>query len=220
MFLAYLYREGLISIPLHQAVDTPTYYRLATAPRTISWDEVRQLLESIDRRTPIGKRDYAILLLLVTYGVRAREVAALTLEDIDWVHEQLRVPQRKAGHASLYPLAPLVGEALIEYLQKGRPQTAERCVFFRAQVPYRPITWVMISQMVGRRLRKAGIHVARPGSHTLRYACVQHLIEARFDLQVIGNYVGHGSPATTAGYSKIDIETLREVALGNGEDVL
>jgi len=219
IFIEYLYREGLIVRDLRPAVVPPRTYRLAELPRSISWDEVRDLLEAVDRRTPIGKRDYAIILLLVTYGLRAREVAALTLDDIDWDREHLRVPERKAGHSTAYPLSPLVGEALVAYLQHGRPKTTERTLFCQALAPYRPYTWSAISHRINHYLRKAGIEVPRAGSHTLRHTCVQRLVNAGFDLKTIGDYVGHGSPSSTTVYTKVDVEALREVALGDGEEV-
>ena len=100
VFVRYAYREGVIARDLSGAVETPRKYRLSNVPRSISWDEVRRMLEGVDRRGAVGKRDFAILLLLVTYGLRAREVAALTLDDIDWERERLLVPERKAGHCT------------------------------------------------------------------------------------------------------------------------
>lgn len=220
VFLDYLHREGVTERNLRPVVEAPTQYRLAKVPRAITWDEVRRLLESVDRRTPTGKRDYAMLLLLVTYGLRAREVAALRLDDIDWERQRFHVPERKAGHSTAYPLSSIVVEGIVEYLQQGRPKTTERRLFFRARVPYQGIDATVVSQMVGRYLRKAGITVPRAGSHTLRHTCVQRLVDAHFDLKSIGDYVGHSSPASTEIYAKINIEALREVALGVGEDVL
>ena len=220
MFLGYLLREQLLTRDLRPAVEAPRTYRLAALPRSISWDEVRRLLEVVDQRTPLGKRDYAILLLLVTYGLRAREVVALTLDDLDWQYERIRVPERKAGHSTAYPLSPLVGEAVVEYLRHGRPETSERTLFLQAHAPYAPLTWVAISQRSARYLRKAGIAVPRAGSHTLRHTCVQRLVDAGFDLKTIGDYVGHGSPSATIVYTKVDIEALRAVALGDGEAVV
>ena len=220
VFLRYLNREGLVSRDLSGTVDCPRIYRLSDIPRAISWDAVRQLLEAVDRRSRVGKRDYAILLLLVTYGLRAREVAALTFEALDWKHERLAVPERKGGHSMVYPLSPIVGEAIVDYLQHGRPQSRERRVFLLARAPYTPLTWHAISNLTVRRLRRAGITVARAGSHTLRHTCVQRLVEAQFSLKAIGDYVGHSRPKSTEIYTKIDLEALRELSLGEGEAVL
>lgn len=220
VFLGYLYRERILPQDLGRAVEPPQTYRLDQIPRSVTWEEVRRLLEAIDRRTPVGRRDYAIVLLLVTYGLRAREVAALTLDDLDWRNDRLRVPERKAGHSTAYPLSPVVGQAIVDYLQDGRPKTADRHVFFRALAPQLPITHAAVSSRAAHYLHKIGVSVPRAGSHTLRHTCVQRLVDAEFDLKVIGDYVGHGSAAATAIYGKVAIEALREVACGDGEEVL
>lgn len=220
VFVRYLYRERLLPRDLSKAVESSQRYRLSDLPRSIQWDEVRRMLEAVDRRTPVGRRDYAILLLLVTYGLRAREVASLTLEDFDWRAERLRVPQRKADHSAVYPLTRVVGTAVLDYLQKDRPQTSDRLLFFRVLAPPRPLTHAAVSSRASYYLHKAGIEVPRPGSHTLRHTCVQRLVDAGFSPKVIGDYVGHRSAASTAIYGKVAIEQLRKVALGDGEDVL
>jgi integrase/recombinase XerD len=220
VFLGYLHRERILPTDLGRAVEPPQTYRLDKIPRSITWEEVRRLLEAIDRRTPTGRRDYAIMLLLVTYGLRAREVAALTLDDLDWRNDRLCVPKRKAEHSTAYPLSPVVGQAIVDYLQKGRPQTTDRHVFFRAVAPQQPITEAAVSSRAARYLKKIGISVPRTGSHTLRHTCVQRLVDAEFDLKVIGDYVGHRSTASTEIYTKVAIETLRDVACGDGEEVL
>ncbi|WP_063464394.1 site-specific integrase [Ectothiorhodospira sp. BSL-9] len=220
IFLRYLHREGLLNVDLSVHVDGPRHYRLATLPRAINWDDITQLLAAVDRRSAVGKRDYALLVLLTTYGLRAREVAALTLEDIDWVHERLAVPARKGGHASAYPLSPGVGEALVEYLQHGRATSNQRAVFLRMPAPHDPMTHSAISECVGKRIKRAGIAVARPGSHTLRHSCVTRLVERGFSLKAIGDYVGHRHPKSTQIYTKLDLEALRELALGDGEVLL
>lgn len=217
VFLRYLYRERLTNRDLGATVEPPRRYQLANVPRSISWDEVRRMLDVVDRRCAVGKRDYAILLLLVTYGLRGHEVAGLTLEHIDWKRERLLVPHRKAGHTTAYPLSSVIGEAILDYLQGARPHTEERRLFFRVIAPIRPVTPVTVSNRVTHYLRKAGIRVRRPGSHTLRHTCVQRLVDAEFNFKVIGDYVGHASPSSTSIYSKVDVETLRTVALDHGE---
>jgi integrase/recombinase XerD len=220
IFLRYLYREGLLGTDLSVHIDSPRQYRLATLPRAITWDEVAQLLGGVDRRSAVGKRDYALLVLFTTYGLRAREVAALTLDDIDWVHERLMIPARKGGHASSYPLSPGVGEALVDYLQHGRGVSTRRAVFLRIPAPHGPMTHAAISGCVRKRLQRAGIAVARPGSHTLRHSCVTRLVEAGFSLKSIGDYVGHSHPKSTQIYTKLDLEALRELAFSDGEALL
>jgi integrase/recombinase XerD len=220
VFLRYAHRQGLLAADLSKAVEWPPAYRLSDIPRSISWAEVALVLGAVDRRTPCGKRDYAILLLLVTYGLRAREVAALTLDDIDWKRDRLAIPERKAGHSTAFPLSSLVGEALVDYLRHGRPRSSDRHVFFRAVAPVQPISTVAVSTCARHYLLKAGIQVPRPGSHTLRHTCVQRLVDADFALKTIGDFIGHRSPASTEIYAKVAVESLRKVALGDGEQVL
>ncbi|MFF2347538.1 site-specific integrase [Pseudarthrobacter sp. NPDC058119] len=220
VFLRYAHRQGLLSADLSPTVGWPQVYRLSDIPRSISWAEVNRVLAGVDRRTETGRRDYAILLLLVTYGLRGREVAALTLDDIDWKHERLAVPERKAGHSTAFPLSAVVGEALVDYLQHGRPATNDRHVFMRAIAPRRPLSAAAVSSCARFRLLNAGIEVRRPGSHTLRHSAVQRLVDANFALKTIGDFVGHRSARSTEVYAKVAVESLREVALGDGEAVL
>lgn len=217
VFLRFCHRQRVIADDLSSAVEMPQVFRLADVPRSITWDEVRRMLEAVDRRTARGRRDYAILLLLVTYGLRAHEVAKLTLDDIDWKRERLQIPERKAGHWTAYPLANVVAEALIAYLRSGRPQTEDRHVFFRVLAPRTPISNGAISTAAALYIRKAGVQVRRAGAHTLRHTCVQRLIDAEFPLKTIGDYVGHRSPQSTEIYSKVAVATLRDVAMGDGE---
>ncbi len=220
VFLRYLHRERLIPKDLSACVEMSRAYRLSGVPRSISWEDVRRMLDAVDRRTAAGRRDYAILVLLVTYGLRGREVAAMTLDDIDWKRERLRVPERKAGHSPGYPLSSTVGAALLDYLQHGRPKTTERRIFLRVLAPPGPFTMSAISSRVAYYLHRAGINVPRAGSHTLRHTCVQRLVDADFPFKVIGDYVGHRTPESTDIYAKVAVEALREVALGDGEKLL
>jgi integrase/recombinase XerD len=220
VFLRYAHREGLVRGDLWKTVEWPQAYRLSAIPRSISWDDVGKVLAAADRRTPCGKRDYAILLLLATYGLRSREVAALTLDDIDWKRERLAIPERKAGHSTAFPLSGSAGEALADYFQHGRPKGPDRHVFFRAMAPLQPLGTDAVSSCARRYLLKAGIQVPRPGSHTLRHSAVQRLVDADFSLKTIGDFVGHRSAASTEIYAKVAVESLRQVALGDGEEVL
>jgi integrase len=167
VFLRYLFREKLIAQDLSQTIEGPRVYRLSSIPRSISWTEVERMLAAVDRRSVVGKRDYAILLLLVTYGLRGREVAALTLDDLDWERERLKVPERKAGHSTAYPLSPIVGQAIIDYLKNGRPQRSDRHIFYRVTAPFDPMTNGGVSTRASYYLHKAGVPVPRPGSLAL-----------------------------------------------------
>lgn len=219
-FFRYLYAEGLLACNLAKTIESPRRYRFSNLPRSITWQEVEQMLQKVDRRSTVGKRDYAILLLLVTYGLRSREVAALTLDDMDWKRDCIHVRGRKAGHSTAYPLTPTVGEAILDYLRQGRPATSERAVFMAVHAPYIPISRVAVSSQAKCYILRAGIKVHRPGSHTLRHTCVQRLVDSGFSLKTIGDFVGHRTPDATKIYAKVNVEALRRVALGNGEEVL
>jgi site-specific recombinase XerD len=220
VFLTYLFRQRVIDRDLGALIDRPRAYRLSDIPRSICTEDVERTLSLVDRRSIVGKRDYAMLLLLVAYGLRAREVAALTLDDLDWHGAVLHVRGRKAGHAATYPLAAEVGDALVDYLQHSRPQTAGRSLFFRAVAPRGAMTYQIVSDRAQHYLQKAGVDVARPGSHTFRHSCAQRLVDAGFSLKVIGDFLGHRCISSTRIYSKVALDGLREVALGDGEAIL
>jgi site-specific recombinase XerD len=219
VFLRYLRREGLLDRDISKLVEIPQRYRLADIPRSISWEATQKVLEQPDRRTVVGRRDFAMLLLMATYGLRAREVAAMTLDDIDWKRDRLHVRERKADHTTAYPLAPAVGEAIIDYLKNGRPDVSSRVLFWRHLAPRTTLTHHAVASTATKYLRKADIAVRRPGSHTLRHACVQRLVDSGFPLKTIGDYVGHRSASSTMIYAKVQVDALREVALGDGEDL-
>ncbi|WP_454693497.1 tyrosine-type recombinase/integrase [Achromobacter aegrifaciens] len=220
VFLRYLHREGIVATDLVRSVPRGRVYRQASVPRAIGWTDVERLLASVDRHPELGKRDYAVLALLASYGLRAREIAALRLEDFDWEHGQISIPMRKGGHCTRYPLSATVGEAVIAYLQVRRTDVDHRQVFLTARSPCTPMKHWTVSSMVGGRMRGIGIQSARAGSHTLRHACVQHLVQADVPFKVIGDYVGHRHPASTLIYGKVALNKLREIVIAQGEDVL
>jgi integrase/recombinase XerD len=220
VLLRYLHRQGIVAKDLSRAVPRGRTYRHAAIPRAIPWGEVERVLASIDRRAPLGKRDYAILMLLATYGLRAQEVAALDLSAIDWQRSQLHVRGRKAGNSTSYPLATAVGEAIIDYLRNGRPTCDDRHVFLTVKAPFHGLQHFDISGLAGKYLRRAGIQVPRAGSHTFRHSCVQRLVEADVPFKMIGDYLGHRSEDATQVYAKVALHKLRALTLGDAEDVL
>ena len=127
---------------------------------------------------------------------------------------------RKGGHSTIYPLSAAVGEAIIEYLRRDRPAVDDRHLFLLAKAPYAPTSHWVISQRVSERLRVVGIKVARAGSHTLRHTCVQRLVETDTPFKTIGDYVGHSSPQSTLVYGKVALHKLRQLTIGEAEDML
>jgi integrase/recombinase XerD len=220
VLLRYLRRQGIIATDLSRAVPRGRTYKQAAIPRAIPWSDVERVLASVDRRSACGKRDYAVLMLFATYGLRAQEVAALELSAIDWPQSKFHVLGRKAGNSTTYPLAASVGEAIIDYLRNARPQCADRHLFISLTAPFRGVGHWAMSTRASVYLRRAGIKVRRPGSHTFRHSCVQRLVEADMPFKQIGDYVGHRSDAATQVYAKVAIHKLRALTTGDAEDVL
>jgi site-specific recombinase XerD len=178
------------------------------------------VLSSIDRRTAIGKRNYAVIIVQVTYGLRGTEVVQLKLDDINWRKNAIYIRSRKSGNSCVYPLSISVGEAILSYLRHSRPRNSHRHVFLSHLAPHAPIGSAAIQQILKKALRQTGLDANRVGAHTLRYSCAQHLFEKGFSIKTIGDYLGHRSLSSTQRYVKIDITHLREVAMNDGENLL
>ena len=216
-FLSYLHSTGRISVDLSAAVIAPRIYRHEGCPRPLSQRGIEAVLKNIDRRAREGKRTYAMLLLLATYGLRGIEAVKLELGDIDWRAAQIHVRQRKAGNSSVYPLTTGVGNAIVAYL-KNRPNTDCRRVFVTLRAPYGPMRTGTLIHYVKKYLRLTGLPTDGLGTHLFRYSCAQRLLEAETSLKLIGDYLGHRDLTTTQRYLKIDVEHLREVALNLPEN--
>lgn len=220
-FLSYLHLRSRIPTDLSVFVVGPRIFAHERCPRFLTRPEVRAVLSSVDRRTPLGLRDYAMLLLLATYGLRGIEVIRLRLEDIDWRNERIRIRVRKAGNETVYPLAPSVGRALLAYLERGRPKSPDREFFVVARAPFRAIARsASLGRVARKHFAKAGIHVERPGAHTFRYSCAQALLHDETPLKVIADYLGHRALTSTHRYTMIAVDALRDVAMGDVEDLL
>jgi len=220
-FLADLHRRGTIAVNLAGAVLAPRVYRHEQCPRFLTRAEIDAVLAVIDRQTPLGRRDYAMVLLLAVYGIRGIEVIHLRLGDLDWRRQLIHIRSRKAGNNTTYPLSVPVGEAILAYLRQDRPVSSHREVFLTMYAPFTPFASCdgLVNQ-VKKYLAKAGVHVAKPGTHSFRYSCAQRLFEVGTPLKTIGDYLGHRNTSTTQRYTMIAIEQLREVASGDGEDLL
>jgi integrase/recombinase XerD len=215
-FLRYLHTEGLIPQDLSHAVSGPILYRFDEIPRAFTAEQVEAMLAVTRKdRSPIGLRDYAILMLLATYGLRAGEVVRLRLDDIDWREERLRFRQSKSGVESWLPLVAPVGEALLAYLEHGRLKTDVREVFLRAIAPYGPFPWGgSLYSIVQRRRKQAGVEVkGRCGSHAFCYARAASLLRASVPLKAIGDLLGHHSAESTEVYLRLATDDLRAISL-------
>jgi integrase/recombinase XerD len=208
-FLRFLHLEGVTEAGLEQSV-LPASGSDPSLPRAIAAGEVERLLATCDRRRAIGRRDYAILLLLGRLGLRGGEVVALELEDIDWRAGELDV-RGKGGHRDRLPLPGDVGEAVASYLRRGRPASDSRRVFLRQYAPFVGFASTgVLRGVLARACTRAGVPYASP--HRLRHTTATELLRAGAPLEEIGQLLRHRSARATSVYAKVDLEQLRLVA--------
>jgi site-specific recombinase XerD len=213
-FLRFLATTGQCPSGLDTTIDTPRLYRLEKLPRALSWDTVEALLESIDRETPIGLRDYTMLFLIASYGLRVGEVAALTLDHLHWREGWLQVPQGKTRNLLKLPLTDRVAETLMHYLRHARPdQMACRALFLRSRTPIRSMSGGAVSMIFDRWAKRSGLAIPFSGAHCLRHAYAVHLLRTGASFKTIGDLLGHRFSDSTYVYLRLATEELREVAL-------
>ena len=212
-FLRHVCQRGATATDLSTCVPCVPTWRWATVPKYLRPGQVEQVLEACDRRTVQGRRDYAILLLLARLGLRAGEVVALRLEDIEWETGRLLL-RSKGGRWTQLPLPAEVGAALAAYLQRGRPRCASRRVFIRLQAPLVGFAnSIAISTLVARALTRAGIEAPHTGAHVFRHSLATAMLQAGASLAEIGELLRHRHPDTTTLYAKVDLRALRALAL-------
>ncbi len=212
-FSRFLYQTGKIDCDLAGLIEHPRQYKLQSVPTVLKWPDVEKLFGTLDCSSPLGLRDYAILRLLATYGLRAGEVAHLKLDDIDWRKETLHIVSGKTGREQWLPLTAEVGNAILHYLRRGRRPSPYREVFLTAHAPHTPIAYFHISYMVSRCIRLAGLAPPRRGAHVLRHSFATRLYRDGVPLKTVGDLLGHQDPASTHIYTKSATERLRDVAL-------
>jgi site-specific recombinase XerD len=210
-FLRFLHRRGLIARDLASTLISPPCYRASKPPNVLSEQQVRSLLESVDRRDADGRRCYAILLLITTYGLRPTDVSWLRLEDLHWRQQpRIALVQNKTGRALTLPLMPIVATALYDYLRHDRVSgSPHRQIFVSLDWPHRPVTSYTVSTVVTRALRRAGL--SRGGARTLRASVATHLLRQGEALSAIQEVLGHRTVETTQRYAVMDVEILRQV---------
>jgi integrase/recombinase XerD len=211
--LQYARYRGLITVDLPASIPTVAIWSMASIPKTLSLAEVRQLLAQCDRNTAKGCRDYAILLLLARLGLRGGEVAELTLDDLDWEAGELRI--RSTGQrCDRLPLPQDVGAAIVDYLRHARPTCSSRQVFLRARAPRRRLVGpCAIGDVVRAALQRAGLDPPLKGSHLLRHSLATQMLNRGASLAEIGELLRHRCQQTTTIYAKVDLASLRPLAL-------
>jgi site-specific recombinase XerD len=175
-FLRFLASRRLVASGLHASIDTPRLYRGEHLPRALPWSTVRAFLAAIDRSSAMGKRDYAMFLLVATYGLRTSEIAALRLDDIEWRAGRLRVPRPKTNTPLLLPLTEEVGAALIDYLRHARPELPHREVFLRVRAPEGPLRPTAVTEAFQGWTRRSGLPIPYQGPHCLRHSLAVELL--------------------------------------------
>jgi len=212
-FLRYLHLRGRIVDPLAECVPSIRRWRLAGLPTFLPLQKVQQVLDSCDRATSMGLRDYAILMVLAKLGLRAGEVAALTLDDIDWHAGEIHV-HGKGRRQAVMPLRRDVGMAIVAYLRQSRTASTSRHLFLRMLAPHVGFTSGCAITMIAKQaLDRAGIHgYAHHGAHLFRHSLATDLLRSGASFDEIGQLLRHESTDSTRIYAKLDIEKLRTLS--------
>jgi site-specific recombinase XerD len=212
-FLRFAHVRGYLPRDLVDAVPVIATRRLAHLPRGLTWDEVQRLLKAPDRRTAAGRRDYAMLLLMATYGVRVGQVTTLRRHDIRWHEQIIAFAPSKGGKPLQFPLEKPVAEALLAYLRHDRGAAPFEEVFLTVRGVRRPLG---PNNHLGSTLkpyyRRAGIDAPVKGTHAIRHAVATHLLKHGISIKTIADFLGHRLIDTTYIYTKVDIEQLRTLA--------
>lgn len=213
-FLRYLHHTGLSPLALAGCVPSIRRWNLASLPTYLSAAQVQKALDGCDRMTALGRRDYAVLMMLAKLGLRANEVATLTLDDIDWRSGEMLV-RAKGRQRTRMPMPRDVGTAIVTYLRDGRPTSSCRRLFLRALAPHLGFaSGCAITMIAKAALKRAGISgYAHHGAHIFRHSLATELLRSGATLSEIGQLLRHENHDTTRIYAKVDIETLRTLSL-------
>jgi integrase/recombinase XerD len=211
-FFRHASRRGWCAPGLAETIKGPSIYSMAGLPEGPSWEQIQRLIANLNTERPNHVRDRAIVLLLAVYGLRIGEVCRLTLDDVDWFNEKIRVRRLKNKRIQEYPLTAEVGNAILKYLRIVRPRGAGRVLFLRLHTPYGPMTTHGASSCISVHVRALGCRLPHYGPHSLRHACATHLLNKGFSLKEIGDHLGHRSPRSTQIYAKVERNKLVQVA--------
>lgn len=213
-FLRYLRLRGDVVIDLAAAVPTVPNWSMTAIPRAISPDHLQAVLDGCRRDTVVGRRDYAILLLLARLGLRAGEIVSLTLDSVDWDRGCITVVGSKVGQQSELPLPADVGSAIAEYLRRGRPRSDCRRLFLRVSAPISGLgSQTSIGSIVGAAITRAGVNPSHHGAHQFRHALACEMLRHGASLTEVGSLLRHQHQKTTSIYAKVDFTALRPLSL-------
>lgn len=215
LYLSYLYNNSLIKINLSRLLPRDAYIKEAKLPSIYSKEEIEHLCSSIDRKNALGKRNYAIIMLLSRYGLRVSDICGLLFENIHWEECLIIINQYKTKEKVELPLTPEIGEALIDYLRNGRPKCNNTHVFVKGISPFTSLTPTLVSNIVTSSFRQAHIDTTgrKHGAHVLRHSLASLLLRQEVSLPVITGILGHKDSNSTKEYLRIDLEGLRKCAI-------
>lgn len=215
IFFRHLYEQCILPVDYSRTIPKGNYKKQPKLPSTFTDREIEDLLKAIDRASPKGKRDYAMLLLATKLGLRASDICGLKFENIIWKQNKILLEQYKTGTLLELPLLPEVGNAIIDYLKHGRPVSQDSNCFLRAHAPYQRMHSTNLGSIVGRYMRQAGINctMRKHGSHALRHSFASALLKDKVPLPVISEVLGHKNMDSSMFYLRIDISSLRACAL-------
>lgn len=211
--LRFLTTVGRLPAGLAYPSDTPRLYRLEQLPRALPWETVRRLLKSMEPLSPMGLRDYAMFLLMATYGLRASEIVTINLDDIRWRQGILRIHQRKTASPLELPLTNEVLSALTKHLKRTPPPAPYRRVFLRMRAPIGVLKPTAVGDAFQALVRKSGLSIPYQGPHCLRHSFAVYLLKTGTPLKTIGDILGHRTAESTCMYLRLATGDLREVAL-------
>ena len=211
-FFRYAEMRGWCTPGMAAGIDGPRIFQQEALPLGPTWEDVKHLIASVDTDKPRDIRDRPILMLFAIYAFRTREVAGLSVHDVNWEKEIISIARPKQRRTQQYPLVNEVGEAILRYLRQVRPRCSCREIFLTLKAPFRPLSPGALYHLVSTRLYQMGITTLRHGPHSLRHACAGHLVSEGLSLKQIGDHLGHRSAYATRVYAKVDLAGLRQVA--------
>lgn len=214
-FLRYAFEEQLLSVDYSNIIHRDNYRGQPRVPSVFSVEEIKLLIDSIDRNNPSGKRDYAIILLAAKLGMRAGDIAGLLFENINWDQRFIRFIQFKTNKELVLPLLPEVGNAIVDYLKYSRPESSDPHCFLQLIGPYKAIRPEDVGRIVQSQMQRANISTKnrKHGAHALRHSFATNMLENKILLPVISEALGHSSIESTMYYLRVNKNQLRQCAL-------
>jgi integrase/recombinase XerD len=211
-FLRYLIAQGVCRTGMDDAVPTFAMWRLSALPRYLPATDVERVIAACNRDTAVGLRDRAAILLMARLGLRAGDILNMDLGDIDWNRASVLVSGKSRSEVKL-PLTQEVGDAVVEYLRRGRPPVPDTHLFIGMQAPWGALRVSSVSAIVARAITRAGVETPFRGAHVLRHSAATEMLRQGATLQQVGAVLRHRYLDTTAHYAKVDVQRLRDIAL-------